>query len=87
MSGNEGLAFSLVIASGAATFLGALGVLFTRDHLDMKFLSCSLAISAGVMIYVSFVEIFCLKANESFVESGQTEVRHRKPSSSDTETH
>ena len=87
MSGNEGLAFGLVIASGAATFLGALGVLLTRDHLDMKFLSCSLAISAGVMIYVSFVEIFCLKANESFVESGQTEVRHRKASSSDTETH
>ena len=73
--GNQGLAFGLVFASGAATFLGALGILFSKRELDKRFLSVSLAASAGVMIYVSFVEILCVKAFEGFVESHFSEVR------------
>lgn len=30
----------------------------------------ALAISAGVMIYVSFAEIFCVKAVEGFLDAG-----------------
>ena len=73
--GNQGLAFGLVFASGAATFLGALGILFSKSQLDKRLLSVSMAASAGVMIYVSFVEILCVKSFEGFVESHFSEVR------------
>ena len=73
--GSETLAFGLVFASGAATFLGALGILFSKSELDKRFLSIAMALSAGVMIYVSFVEILCAKSFDYLVESGRTEVR------------
>lgn len=118
--GRYELAFGLVAASGVATFLGALGVLFAKDvtrakdgdgevgvkhdaradvvadvvqeqvgacasqipshaqiasretPMDGRFLSGSMAASAGVMVYVSFVEILCVKATDSFGEAGLT---------------
>lgn len=50
-------AFLLTLFAGVSTGLGAVVVLKTKIT-NMKFLSASLGFSAGVMIYVSFVEIF-----------------------------
>ena len=49
-------AFLVTLAAGLATAVGALIALFAR-HTNRKFLAVSLGFSAGVMIYVSFVEI------------------------------
>ena len=65
------LAFTLVIIAGLSTCVGASLVLFERctKLADNKFLAASLALSAGVMIYVSFIEIF-QKSLEAFTEQG-----------------
>ena len=56
-------AFGLTLFAGLATGLGAaLG--FVAKKSDTRFLALSLGFSAGVMLYVSFVEIL-LKARES----------------------
>ncbi len=58
-------AFSLTLFAGLATGIGsALSLLTNRTN--TKFLSVALGFSAGVMIYVSFVEIF-FKAKSSLV--------------------
>ncbi len=57
------LAFSLTLFAGLATGVGSLLSLFANKT-NTKFLSLALGFSAGVMIYVSFVEIF-KKANET----------------------
>lgn len=57
------LAFLVTLFAGLATGVGGAIVLFLKKT-DMKFLSLSLSFSAGVMIYISFVEIFA-KAKES----------------------
>lgn len=51
------LAFSLTLLAGLATGLGALIAFFT-ERTNKKFLSAALGFSAGVMIYVSLIEIF-----------------------------
>ncbi|NLL72050.1 MAG: zinc transporter ZupT [Clostridiales bacterium] len=51
------LAFLLTLFAGLATGIGGALSLFTKKT-NTKFLSLSLGFSAGVMIYVSFVEIF-----------------------------
>ena len=57
-------AFSLTLFAGLATGIGSFIALFAKR--TNKFLLCfSLGFSAGVMIYVSFVEIFP-KASEAF---------------------
>jgi len=58
-------AFSLTLFAGLATGLGSVLALFT-DRTNTKFLSVALGFSAGVMIYVSFVDIF-QKAQEALV--------------------
>jgi len=65
------LAFVLVALAGLSTTLGASLVLFGRCSKleDTKLLASSLALSAGVMIYVSFVEIF-QKSHQAFEEQG-----------------
>jgi len=65
------LAFVLVAIAGLSTTLGASLVLCGRCSKleDTKLLAKSLALSAGVMIYVSFVEIF-QKSHEAFQEQG-----------------
>jgi len=57
---NQGIAFGAVFAAGASTAVGAAIVFFPRlvKLASRKVLASSLGISAGVMTYVSFVEIF-----------------------------
>lgn len=59
------LAFSLTLFAGLATGVGSALAFFTRTT-NTRFLSVALGFSAGVMIYVSFVEIF-FKAQEELV--------------------
>lgn len=49
--------FLLTLFAGLATGVGSL-IAFFAKHTNKRFLSFSLGLSAGVMIYVSFVEIF-----------------------------
>lgn len=51
------LAFGLTLFAGLATGIGSLLAFFTSTT-NTKFLSLSLGFSAGVMIYVSMIEIF-----------------------------
>jgi zinc transporter, ZIP family len=51
------IAFALTAFAGLSTGIGSLLALFTRTT-NKKFLSISLGFSAGVMIYVSMIEIF-----------------------------
>jgi ZIP family zinc transporter len=53
---NVLLAFGLTIFAGLSTGIGSALAFFTK-HTSKRFLSVSLGFSAGVMIYVSFVEI------------------------------
>jgi len=58
-------AFLLTLFAGLSTGIGSALAFFTRKT-NTRFLSISLGFSAGVMIYVSFIEIF-FKAKESLV--------------------
>ncbi len=49
-------AFGLTLLAGLATGIGSALAFFTR-HTNTRFLSLALGFSAGVMLYVSFVEI------------------------------
>lgn len=61
------IAFGLTLFAGLSTGIGST-IAFFAKHTNTKFLSVALGFSAGVMIYVSFVEIF-FKAKESLVEA------------------
>ncbi|TXC91077.1 zinc transporter ZupT [Metabacillus litoralis] len=61
------LAFGLTLMAGLATGIGSVLAFFTTTT-NTKFLSISLGFSAGVMIYVSFMEII-VKAQDALVES------------------
>lgn len=68
---NVGIAFALVIGAGLATALGA-GVVFVPSlvkYASRRTLAGALGLSAGVMTYVSFVEIFG-KSSIAFEDSG-----------------
>ncbi|RHW34924.1 zinc transporter ZupT [Lysinibacillus yapensis] len=65
MEGNVLLALGLTLFAGLATGVGALIAFFT-SRTNKKFLSVALGFSAGVMIYVSLVEIF-VKAKASLI--------------------
>ena len=71
---NVGVAFALVCGAGAATALGASVVFFPRlvKLASRRVLAAALGISAGVMTYVSFVEIFN-KSQSSFLDAGHSE--------------
>ncbi|MDC0584700.1 zinc transporter ZupT [Bacteroidales bacterium] len=58
-------AFSLTLFAGLSTGVGSAMAFFAKTT-STRFLSLALGFSAGVMIYVSFVEIF-VKAQESLV--------------------
>lgn len=67
-SQNLGLAFGLVTGAGLASGIGGLAVFvmpYKNDKVN-RWLAASLAVAAGVMIYVSFAEIFTAKAVEAF---------------------
>ncbi|MFP4473213.1 MAG: zinc transporter ZupT [Candidatus Omnitrophota bacterium] len=57
------IAFGLTMFAGLATGVGSALAFFVKD-LNKRFLSTALGFSAGVMIYVSLVEIF-VKAKDS----------------------
>ncbi len=61
--GNFWFAFGLTVFAGLSTGIGSALAFFTKKT-NTKFLSASLGFSAGVMIYVSFVEILS-KAGDS----------------------
>ncbi|MGL5681570.1 MAG: zinc transporter ZupT [Marinifilaceae bacterium] len=54
---NIYIAFGLTLFAGLATGIGS-AIAFLAKKTNKRFLSLSLGFSAGVMIYVSFVEIF-----------------------------
>ncbi|OMP68019.1 zinc transporter ZupT [Domibacillus epiphyticus] len=71
MDGNVLLALGLTLFAGLATGIGSALAFFT-SRTNTKFLAWSLGFSAGVMIYVSMIEIF-VKAKDSLVsEQGET---------------
>lgn len=57
MDSNVLMAMLLTLLAGLATGIGSLAALFTR-RTNKKFLSAALGFSAGVMLYVSFAEMF-----------------------------
>ena len=57
ISSNILLAFGLTLFAGLSTGIGSALAFFTK-HTNTRFLSISLGFSAGVMIYVSMIEIF-----------------------------
>ena len=63
MDGNVLLAFGLTAVAGLSTGIGSVIALFAKKT-STKFLAVSLGFSAGVMIYVSMIEIFA-KAKDS----------------------
>lgn len=64
-TGNFWIAFGLTLFAGLSTGIGSALAFFTRST-NTRFLSISLGFSAGVMVYVSFVEIL-QKARESLM--------------------
>lgn len=56
MTGNIVFALILTLFAGLATGIGS-AIAFFAKHTNKKFLSFSLGLSAGVMIYVSFMEL------------------------------
>lgn len=64
--GNVGFAFGLTIGAGLATTLGALlPFVPCIKRANTRFLSVGLAVAAGVMLYVSFTEIW-KKSRDNF---------------------
>ena len=66
MNDNVLLAFALTALAGLSTGIGSALAFFTKKS-NKAFLSGALGFSAGVMIYVSLIEIF-VKAKDSLVE-------------------
>lgn len=62
---NVLMAFTLTLLAGLATGIGSVLAFFTSTT-NTKFLSLALGFSAGVMIYVSMIEIF-FKAKDALV--------------------
>ncbi|HUT63765.1 MAG TPA: zinc transporter ZupT, partial [Anaerolineae bacterium] len=62
-------AFGLTLFAGLSTGIGSALAFFTR-HTNTKFLSVALGFSAGVMIYVSFVEILPIAQRTLITELG-----------------
>lgn len=64
------LAFGLTLFAGLATGIGSAAAFFARTT-NTKLLSVSLGFSAGVMIYVSFVELFSEAKDSLIAELGE----------------
>lgn len=71
MDQNVLIALVLTLLAGLATGIGSLIAFFAKST-NKKFLSFSLGLSAGVMIYVSFVEIFAQAQDLLILEMGTT---------------
>lgn len=68
------IALGLTLFAGLSTGIGSALAFFTKKT-SPKFLATSLGFSAGVMIYVSFVDIIT-KARESLIEGTSYEAGH-----------
>jgi len=68
--GNIMFAFLLTLFAGLSTGVGSLIAFFAKKT-NKKFLSISLGFSAGVMIYVSMIEIFVKAQDALTVELGE----------------
>lgn len=68
-TGSVLFAFGLTLFAGLATGVGSALAFFTRST-NTRFLSLALGFSAGVMIYVSFVEIFPKAKSELIASLG-----------------
>lgn len=68
VQGNVALAFGLVVAAGMCTCFGAM-LVFCTSLANHRVLAAALGASAGVMMYVSFVEI-TNKAVTAFADAG-----------------
>ncbi len=66
MNENVLLAFTLTVLAGLCTGIGSALAFFTK-RTNKAFLSVALGFSAGVMIYVSLIEIF-VKAKDALIE-------------------
>lgn len=69
---NEAIGFLLVLGAGISTWIGG-AVVFSQKLVGLanrRFLAAALAGSAGVMLYVSMVEIF-VKSIDGFAQSKQ----------------
>ena len=68
---NVGVAFALVFAASAATCIGASVVFFPSlvKRASRRVLAASLGFAAGVMVYVSLVEIH-YKSEEGYMRAG-----------------
>jgi ZIP family zinc transporter len=64
---NVWIAFGLTIFAGLATGIGS-AIAFLAKRSNYRFLSISTGFSAGVMLYVSFVEIF-VKGTDALVDA------------------
>jgi len=64
---NVLISLGLTLFAGMATGIGS-AIAFTAKRTNYRFLSVSTGFSAGVMLYVSFVEIF-VKGTDALVES------------------
>ena len=64
---NVIIAFFLTTIAGLATGIGSLMALFIKKD-DKKILPISMGFSAGVMIYVSLIEIF-INSKDSLINS------------------
>lgn len=67
---NVLIAFGLTLFAGLSTGIGSALAFFTH-HTNKKALSVALGFSAGVMIYVSFMEIFPEAKNYIITDHGQ----------------
>ncbi|KAI8472349.1 MAG: ZIP zinc transporter-domain-containing protein [Monoraphidium minutum] len=64
-----GIALAMCLAAGLCTVAGG-ALVFVVKGANRSFLSASLGLAAGVMVYVSFVEILGVSALESFKAAG-----------------
>lgn len=69
---NVAFAFSLTVFAGLATGIGS-ALAFFAKRTNTRFLSIALGFSAGVMIYVSLVEIFVKAKDTLSAELGATQ--------------
>ena len=77
MNENVMLAFGLTLFAGLSTGIGSALAFFSK-RTNTKFLSIALGFSAGVMLYVSFVEIFVKARDALAVDFGEALPMPRK---------
>ncbi|MDD3995989.1 MAG: zinc transporter ZupT, partial [Bacilli bacterium] len=70
METNILIPFLLTLFAGLSTGIGSIIAFFTTKT-NKKFLSYSLGLSAGVMIYISFVELFASSKEILIMEFGE----------------